>query len=144
MGVHKVLAEQFSTPFTESTLARMIGRIYRMKNFQSTAADLSASVLGQAEFDGEVGRMYVTIGTLPASGETMTVDVLKNGVSILSAVLTISSTSAKFVEITTLDVTKKSFSEGDVFTTTRDYTAGGGAAPMANTTVFLEPTISPY
>ena len=129
----------------DATSHRIIGNINKKSFYQAVAAALAASVLWQADFDGTIGDGYVVVGTAPAAGESMTVDILRNGSSILLSVLTIDST----VDITKqiqakLDPTKTAFKVGDIFTCTRGYTAGGGPTPMAKTTVFIEPSTRSY
>lgn len=142
----KLTVPNTMAPFTEKGQFRIIGHIEQAKNYQGAAVDLAASFLWMATFDGQIGDLFLELGTPPAAGEDMTVDVLKNGVSILSSTRDIISTDVKgridlFAKI---DTTKYAFVEGDVFSVTRDYTAGGGPAPMKDTLVVLEPSLGRY
>lgn len=132
-----------NVPFTDQNVAKFFGQMHKQSSVQATAADLSASHLWIADFDGVVGDLYAQLTAAIASGESMSYDVLKNGSSILSAPLVVSGVTAAKTLVDlypSIDPTKYGFVKGDKFTVTRDYTAGGGATPMADNVVTMEPT----
>lgn len=134
--------DDFLSPMGEKQAAKLIGQISAQSHLQATAADLVGAYLWTATFPGVLNDFYVTASAACASGESCTFDLLKNGVSVLSAVGTLDSTSTNnqvnlFSKITAAG---RAFTTGDVFTVTRDYTAGGGPTPLANTVVTIEPS----
>lgn len=139
--------DQFNTPLGEKAYRKLIGKIEQESSSQVIAADSADDVLWHATFDGQVGDLFATIKALPAVNESMSFDVKKNGTSILTApyVATSVNTTTKTIDLyASIDPAKRSFVVGDVFTVTRDYTAGGGPTPIANNTVYIEPTVGPY
>lgn len=137
--------DELATSLMDMAAAKQIGKQEQLKHFQAAAADATEDPLGQVGFDGCIGDAYVLVGTACGAGESMTVDLLKNGVSVLTAVLTIDATTDTLNQIPLpIDPALASFLAGDVFTTTRDYTAGGTPTPMANTTVVVEPSLKSY
>lgn len=138
--------QEFNFPLTEHTFAKLVGKLEQKFSYQAAAASATA-VLWVATFPGLIGDLYAMFGTAPAAGESMTVDVQKNAVTMLTGLLTIGSTSVKTDQIhmqPLVDPAKNSFVIGDVITVVRAYTAGGGAAPMKDTFVYLEPSVKIY
>ncbi len=138
-------------PLAEKTHGMLVGWMNAKQNQQVVAASLAASPIWHATFDGVIGDLFILLDAVAGAGESMTVNVLKNGVSILSGAKTLDSTSANAAAaadrvslLSLLTAAGKSFVTGDVFTVTRVYTAGGTPTPMTNTTVVLEPTVSAY
>lgn len=124
------------------SVAKIEGRIEHFRNSQGTAASLAASVLGVVDSaTREIVDAQFTQNALCAAGESMTLDILKNGTSVLlSAPLTIDSTvtSLQTDLYPLIDPAKRSLAIGDVLTCTRVYTAGGGATPMGGNVVVIE------
>lgn len=108
---------------------------------QGAAADLT-EIVWVAEYDGEIDELVAIAETLAAAGESMTIDVQKNGATVLTATTAFVAGGTDKLVTLLLDKEKKSFKKGDVFTVIRDYTAGGGPTPMKNTTVFFRPTFA--
>lgn len=138
----KLTREQLITPaLSPEAIKSLFGLANQHLSKQGAAANLT-DVIFVAEFDGEIDEIIATCGTLSAAGESMTVDVQKNGVSILTSTtaFTAAGASGKVVPIA-LDPDKKSFVKGDVFSVVRAYTAGGGPTPMKDTLVIVRPTI---
>lgn len=138
---------QFHTPLTGLNIERLMGVILRMQHPQAAAASASASLLGVVTQSGELRSLTVLSAAIAASGESMTIDVLKNGVSIMlgGTPFTINATTVpagdvrKQKELKALvDPAKLSFLAGDILTVTRVYTAGGGPTPMTATVVIAE------
>lgn len=127
---------------TPKATASMLGVAAQVTHFQATAADLAANYFFTAEFAGKIDELVVTSSAVCAAGESMTIDVLKNGATILTATTAYVAAATDKVIKLLLDPNKASFVAGDVFTVTRDYTAGGGPTPLANTTVIARPTFS--
>lgn len=115
-------------------------RFARIKSIQATAAD--ATVLGDVmEAAGEIVNVRAVIhGAMPAAGESITVDVQKNGVSVLTAVVTLNSSSTldKAVDGVFAGGGKVRVAAGDIITVVRDYTAGGGPTPLTYSVVYVE------
>ena len=132
-------------PATPKMLKSLFAGIYDAKNLQAVAATLVAQYLYTAESSGRVDEVLIKMQAVPAAGESMTVDVLKNGVSILNAVVTCSTgtagTPANLYQ-GSVNNDLAGFVAGDIFTTTRTYTAGGTPTPMSNVEVVLRP--APY
>ena len=126
---------------TPETIKSIFGVMNEKSHAQAVAADLVGAHAFTAEFDGEIDEIVALAGAACAAGESCTIDVLKNGSTVLTSTAAFTATSGKVVRLA-LDKDKKSFKAGDVFTVTRDYTAGGTPTPLANTTVIIRPTFS--
>lgn len=137
----KLTREQIMSPLlTPEAIKSYFGVVNQHISKQGAAASLT-DVLFVAEHDGELDELIATCGTLSAAGESMTVDIQKNGSTVLTATtaFTAAGASGKVV-LLLLDKDKKSFVKGDVFTCIRTYTAGGGPTPMKDTAVIARPT----
>jgi len=137
----KLTREQLASPqLTPDAIKSYFGVANQHTSKQAAAANLT-DCLFVAEHDGEIDELIATCGTLSGAGESMTIDVQKNGSSILTATtaFTAAGASGKVVPLL-LDKDKKSFAKGDVFTCIRAYTAGGTPTPMKDTTVLIRPT----
>lgn len=94
--------------------------------FQAGSATSATIPLGEMIGAGTIKRASVYLITACTSDATVTVDIKKNGTTILSSVMTLNSThSAREVVAGTLSVT--TFADGDVFEAVIVATAGGGA-----------------
>jgi len=135
-----------STPHTEKTLPKVIGHIENSKSQQLTAATSTGDFIWQATFDGVLGDAEVSFYGTPASGESMVYDIQKNGTTVLSSTLTISSTTSGKTQSFKSVFAPGSihFVKGDVFTINRTYTAGGTPTPVAHNVVTLYPSIKRY
>ena len=134
--------------FSEPSIRKLIGKIEQQTSTQAAAATLAATPLFVAGFDGAVGDLSIITQNLMASGESIVVDVLKNGVTALSGALTVNAAlgaaQGKVLPIfQLLTDAGKSFVKGDVYTVARTYVAGGGPAGGANQVV-LEASIGQY
>ncbi len=130
----KLVKKDLHTPFNGVTIEKVMGIMQRCVHEQAIAADDVARAMpgaSPANHSGKVRSIFIVLAVLPASGETMSYDVLVNGVSILSAPFVASDTTAKYVELTVPAAAQ--INEGDLVTVTRDYTAGGGPAMTYNT-----------
>lgn len=140
--------EDLNTPFTEKTSRKLVGHLNKKEAHQVTAVDATLH-LWMADFDGQIGDAFVQAGTICAgAGESMSFDLQKNGVSILSAPIVLETAThlaAVLYEILSLIATaNRSFVKGDVFTTVLDYTAGGGPTPGLNHKMVVEFSTGPY
>lgn len=113
-----------------AAMERLFRQINRKQSLQATAA---TATLGfwVAEFAGKIQEVELGLAVLPASGESMVFDVRKNGSTILTAAFTANPTTATAKRIDLSHLLSPSlsvFSEGDLFTVVRTYTAGGGPA----------------
>lgn len=137
----KITAEMLRSPqFTPEAIKSVVGVANSKLHFQAVGATLATQHLFTAEFDGELDELIATASASAAAGESMTIDVLKNGATVLTATTAFAASGGSKVVKLLLDPDKKSFVTGDVFTTSRVYTAGGGPTPVANTTVIARPT----
>ena len=124
-------------PKSASTIA---GRIEKVSSLQAVAATLAASVIWVADFKGKISDANFVSAVTPFTGESMVLSVLKNGVTMMSANVTVDSTIAakkKWDVWANIDKAKNFFNEGDIITFTRTYTAGGGPL-MTATNLVLE------
>lgn len=139
--------EDLQTPFTEITYAKVIGNINKKSHSQLVAADATADFIWVADFDGKIGDAYVQLTAATAAGESCTYDLVKNGTTIMTGVVSIAAgTAAKTQKdmYASIDPALNFFVKGDVIAVTRDYTAGGGPTPMARNTVYIEPTVKSW
>jgi len=83
--------------------------------------------------DGELTSVQAVAGTAAAAGEDMACDVKVNGVSALSAAITLDDAAGTDVQSGT--IATAAFSAGDKVTVARTYTAGGSPTPMTDTAV---------
>lgn len=79
---------------------------------------------------GKVSLATCYYSVRPAAGETLVVDVKMNGVSVLTAVLTLTNASPVGPATATLslDAAQVSYVNNDLITIDTTYTAGGGPA----------------
>jgi hypothetical protein len=136
----------FSTPFTKKTYSKLIGKLNQQNNVQLAPATLAGAVMWVATFAGVIGDVYIALDALPGAGESMVIDVKKNGVSLLSAPKTLDNTiTDKMTNIRALlNPALNSFVTGDLITVDRTYVAGATPTPMVTNAVSLEPSVSPY
>lgn len=121
---------------------KIIGQCNRASHLQAVAATLAGAAMdagsGIVLQPGNVREVFVQLVAACASGESMVVDVLKNGVSILSATLTINSTNGTAkAQIAASVAAGAAVVAGDVLTCSRTYVAGGGPS-MTQTRIVVE------
>lgn len=113
-----------------------------LQAWQETAAS-NTIAMGICPKDGTIVSCKAACITVPASGESMSIDVKKNNVSILSSPITIDdSATARTAIDGTLDSGQVSVSAGDFFEAELTYTAGGSPTPMTDTVVTVEIELS--
>ena len=136
----KVSRKSFHTPFNSQTVTLLLGHMHAAKSEQLAAADLAGSLMagGIAKHAGKVNSIFVQTSVVCGAGESMDIDVLKNGASILTAPYTIDDTTPINTQIDLPLVLDTEVAIGDVLTATRNYTAGGTATPMTSTLVQVE------
>ncbi len=88
-----------------------------------------------APADGEIVAANAYPQVTAAAAESMTVDVMINGVTALTGVITMDNASGIAVVAGVLDSAAVEFSAGDKITVVRTYTAGGGPTPMSSVAV---------
>lgn len=118
-------------PPNDLTLNALRGRIMAKKDTQQTAA--SANTYAVAFHAGKLLHLRLGVSVAPASGETMTIDVHMNTVSILKApVELVGGTSPDgYYDLTAYLLPNNPVSPGAIFEFIRTYVAGGGpAAPV--------------
>lgn len=134
--------KQFHTPFGSNAIKRLIGLLHRAYSEQAVAAAQTATLMnkGIATHQGKIISLFVVLGVLPAAGESMTVDIRKNGVSILQGGTPITLNAALFTGTTKkyrgflsfVDPTKLDIFYGDKLEVVRTYTPGGTPAMTTN------------
>lgn len=135
---------------SEKAEAKLRGHIKQIKHSQQAAANLATAFVGQVEFDGLVADAYLLVQNTPGVGETMTVDVLRNGSSVMlsgtpyTISVTATDTTMQVPLLGLLDPALLGDATGDVYTVTRAYTAGGAAAPIGATTLVIERSTRHY
>ena len=93
---------------------------------------------GTADMSGQV-QVELQAGAVPAAGESMVIDVLKNGITILSSAVTLDATTYPTVRETIVIVEANNIvAKGDEFTVSLTYTQGGGPTPIVNTSVRIK------
>lgn len=138
----------FTAVPTESNFGKHIGLVEKLESKQATAATLASDLAGLSKYEGQIGDVQITVSNSPAAGESMVVDVKKNGTSVLTAPVTINAAliTAKgksFSIFSSIDKSKLRLSPGDSITVARTYTAGGAPAGLASV-VSVEPSLAGY
>ena len=126
---------------TARDLARLIRELQgagnandgRASSYQVTAATLAQNEM-IAPGPGSITAVKAVADVAAAAGESMTVDVKINGVTVLTAVVTLDDSAGTDVQSGSLD-TAVAFVEDDLISIERTYTAGGGPTPMTDTLV---------
>ena len=108
------------------------GSISYAQHWQAAAASNTRGLM-IAPADGEIVFAGAYPQTGAAAGESMTVDIRINGVTALTAVITLNNATGIDVVEGTLDPAAVLFSKGDKITAVRVYAPGGTPAPIANT-----------
>lgn len=127
-------------PLNSRAIRRLRGRLEKIVSAQAVAATLTTTEIldiGGAQA-GNIQDLTFVAEAVAAANEDITVDVQKNGVTILNNVLVYDDTLLPG-ELIRLDYdVDTSFDVGDVVSVIRTYTAGGGPTPIAHTKVTLE------
>lgn len=136
---HTLTKKDLHTPFTSKTIEKLLAHFDKAWSEQATATDATLAVVNGTPVAraGKVRSIVFLADNACAAGESMVVDVLKNGVSILSATFTYDSTKSANTLYELSVTTDAELAVGDVLTVSRDYTAGGGPTPLVNTKVVI-------
>ena len=120
------------TPFNHTTISKLLGELDKGVSEQSVAADATLFVDRACPVDraGNVMEAYYIQAAVAAAGESMSIDLQKNGVTVLTAPLVVDDTDAPGTRIPLPLSGDVDLAPGDVLTVVRDYTAGGGATPI--------------
>jgi len=105
-------------------------------SFQATAATLTSQQF-MALAAGEISVVMAKAAVAAAAAEDMTVNVLINAVSCLTAVVDLDAAAGIVVQAGVVDTAANSFVAGDTITIVRTYTAGGAPTPMTGTSVTI-------
>lgn len=124
------------SPMSGAAIRKVRAAIHEHVSAQAAAATL-ASTVEVLNLSGSVQWAYALLAAAPAAGESLTVDVTKNGVSILTAPLAIDSTYSAGERIPLPVIDGTSFELGDVVNVARTYVAGGGPTPIGPNKVVL-------
>lgn len=130
------------TPFNNLTIQKIMGHILAKKSEQLAAAALATSLMtgGVITQRQVVQDLYALFGVAFGAGESLTIDVLVNGATILNATLVLDSTQTPdtqipFVLSAAFIAAGKVLNPGDRVQVTRTYTAGGAPTAPVNTVV---------
>lgn len=114
------------------TVPRM-SMLENKESWQSGATTDTLRVV-RASTSGVISAAYAEVGTAAAAGESMTFDVQIKGVSCLTGLITIDSTTVIDTPVPgVIDVTANSYVAGDLISVVRVYVPGGGPSPMKDT-----------
>jgi hypothetical protein len=122
-------------PLGPKTSKTLRGRIDRIASSQAAAATLTD--IQVIDLAGDTQALNVVVNAIPAAGETLVVDIQKNGVTILAAPVTLDNTMTTKVKVLN-PVAGTVFAIGDRVSFIRTYTAGGGPAPIGPNKIILE------
>lgn len=131
-------------PMNGASIRKLIGLLNRFEHEQTAAASAAGTVIpgtNPVKQDHIIQDLFFIATGAAAAGESMTIDVLRNGVSILTGVFTYDSTKTAKKQLSLMNLLTaagKKIAAGDVLTATRVYTAGGGPTPIANNAVVVE------
>jgi hypothetical protein len=124
------------TPFGGKGSARLRGRIDRLTFNQAAAA--SGNDIQVSDAAGKIQDIYIITAATPGAGESLTVDVQKNGVTVLTTPLVVDNTrTGKTVHRPSVAALGASAALGDIFTVVRTY-AAGAPAPVGPNKVVIE------
>lgn len=123
------------TPFGPNSSKRLRARIDRHTSTQAAAATLTD--ISVVETAGDIQALTLTVAGLPAAGESLTVDVQKNSVSVLAAPVVFDSTATSKQKVFS-PTANNPWKVGDILTVIRTYVAGGGPTPIGPNRVTIE------
>jgi hypothetical protein len=121
------------------TINRLLGWFNRITHFQGTPATATTKA-GLITQPGVVGEVYLVVRGVAAAGESLGVDVLVNGVSVLTAPYTFDATKNALVGTQIplpIDETKVNLACGDLVSFQRTLTGG---STITESQITLEPT----
>ena len=138
----KLTKKDLHTPFNGAAISRIMGHILAARSEQYPAATLAAALMlrGVVPAIRTTQDLYVLFGVAFGAGESLTVDVLVNGVSILAAPYVLDATQAPKTQIklpisAAFITVGKVLNAGDRIQVNRTYVAGGAPTAPANTIV---------
>jgi hypothetical protein len=116
-----------TNPITAAKLQQQINRVYEQGRGASVASKTGEPVhVARAAGTVDAIDIGVTVaGVSWAGGGKLTVDLLKNGSSVLSGVITVDGTTAAFAKVSGT-ISSAAYSSGDVFEVVVTVTAGTG------------------
>ena len=138
----KLTNKDLHTPFNNKTLLKLKSFLLRGVAEQYTAATLAAQIVGRlcpVPQDVDIQSAYFISSSAAAVGESMTIDLQVDGVSILTAPFVFNITKASDTQLELpIDPALKHLAVGGRVTVDRTYVAGGGPTMVA-TSVVVEP-----
>lgn len=123
-------------PLNAQNKDKIRARIDKLESGQGAAANLTTNEIVEAA--GKVLSLIFIANDIAAAGESLTIDVLKEGVSILTAPYAYDATAAAKTRIDLPLVADTVFALGDLLTVSRTYVAGGGPTPLGANKVVME------
>lgn len=132
----QLVQKTLHAPMNANSIRLVRGRIERIVSKQGAAATLTENEI--LDGSGNLQELYLVAAAVAASGESLTINVLKNGVSILTAPFVYDSPDPSDTVISLPVLPDVSFVLGDVITVARTYVAGGGPTPIGANKVVLE------
>lgn len=116
------------SPLAVDKTTHQINKTYTQKHGTAVASD-PGSVIHIAGSAGVVQSVKVSVRTIPIGAATVTVDVKKNGTTILTGVVTIDNANVAYTAETGA-ITTTAYVNGDFFEVVLVATAGGGTLPQ--------------
>lgn len=117
-----------ASPLTVDKSVQQINCVYAQKHGAVVADDTGTFIHG-ALAAGVVHSIQAWVRVIPVGAATVTVDLKKNGTTVLTAVITLDSGNVAYtVEIGAITTT--AYVAGDFFEVVIDATAGGGTLPQ--------------
>ena len=128
------------TPFTTKGIIKLLGFLQRARSEQASPATATLNCTGgtPAMHAGVITAATLVYATAAGAGESMVVDIQKNGVSIMSATYTISiaTSAATVIDLFSLiPAANRVVAVGDMLTVVRTYVAGAGTMTGSAVTV---------
>lgn len=136
-----VTQKDVKSPFGQRVINRVIGRMYRLRAYQGAPATATVDV-GLVQQASVIGDLYLLAHKTAAAGESLVIDVLVNGVSVLTARFTYDATQPKGKQVSLKSLLAGApvhMAPGDLVQVAFAYTPGGSPA-LYGVEVTLEPT----
>ena len=124
------------TPHNAANIRKIRARMEAIRSRQTAAATLTETY--SLDVAGAVREITFLANAVPAAGESLTIDVQRNGVSVLAAAFVYNNTrTARTLYNLTL-AANANIAMGDQLTVIRTYVAGGGPTPIGSSVVAVE------
>ena len=139
----RLAKKDLHVPFNNKTLNKVASYLLRGRSEQAVAATAAGAAMAHltvATQNLTIRDAYFLSASAAGVGESMAIDLLVNGASILTAPYTFDATAAAKTQIKLpVDPAKQQINIGDKVTVSRTYVAGGGPT-MTASVVVVEPS----